>query len=270
MSKIMVFIPMYNCEKQIVRVLKQMDKKVCNYVDEIVIVNNRSTDNGEKVVSDYCDNNKINTKITLLRNDDNYNLGGSHKVAFDYAKDNDYDYIIVLHGDDQGNIHDLLPYLENKKYEEYDCFLGSRFMRGSKLGGYSRFRTFGNIVFNIIFSIALGKNISDLGSGLNMYNVSILRENFYIKYPDKLTFNCYMLLASNCYKHRIKFFPISWREDDQVSNVKMFSQACLTLGLVLNYFFKRRKYLEDEHRDKVIDRYSAIKIYSKGDKNAKK
>lgn len=270
MDKIMIFIPMYNCEKQIIRVLSQINKKVCKYVDEIVIINNRSTDNSENAAIEYFNNNNFNAKLTVLRNDGNYNLGGSHKVAFDYAIKNDYDYVIVLHGDDQGNIHDLLPYLRNGEYREYDCFLGSRFMKGSKLGGYSRFRTFGNRVYNIIFSVVLGRNISDLGSGLNMYNVSILKNNFYIKYPDKLTFNCYMLLASNCYKHRIKFFPISWREDDQVSNVKMFSQACLTLGLVLNYFFKRRKYLEDEHRDKVIDRYSAKKIYSKGDKNEKK
>ncbi len=51
-------------------------------------------------------------------------------------------------------------------------------MKKSKLLGYSKFRTFGNIVYNMIFSIALGKNIKDLGSGLNMYNTKILKDNF--------------------------------------------------------------------------------------------
>ena len=36
------------------------------------------------------------------------------KVAFNYAVKNKFDYVIVLHGDDQGNIHDLLPFLKNK------------------------------------------------------------------------------------------------------------------------------------------------------------
>lgn len=261
MDKIMLFIPMYNCEKQIVRVLSQIDNKVIKFISEIVIINNRSTDNGEKAVINYLEKNKLKTKVTLLKNDENYNLGGSHKVAFNYAIKNKYDYLIVLHGDDQGNINDLLPYLKNKEYRNYDCLLGSRFMKKSKLLGYSKFRTFGNIVYNIIFSIALGKNIKDLGSGLNMYNTKILKDNFYIKYPDKLTFNCYMLLASKSYKHKIKFFPISWREDDQVSNVKMFSQAMITLNLVINYFFKRKKFLESEHRNKIVDNYSATKVY---------
>lgn len=262
MSKIMVFIPMYNCENQITRVLKQFDKSVSKYIDEIVVINNRSTDNGEQKVIDFAKKNK-QLNITLLRNDDNYNLGGSHKVAFDYAQNNNYDYLIVLHGDDQGNIKDIVPYLKDKTYEKYDCMLGSRFMKNSKLDGYSGFRTFGNKVYNIIFSIALNKKISDLGSGLNMYNTKILKDKYYLKYPDRLTFNCYMLLATKSYKQNIKFFPISWREDDQVSNVKMFSQAINTLGIALKYLFKKQKYLENEHREKIIENYTAKTIYSK-------
>ena len=83
-EKILVFIPGYNCEKQIIRVLKQFDEKVLKYIDGIIYVNNRSTDNTEKVVLDYKKENK-DFPIKILRNDENYNLGGSHKVAFNYA-----------------------------------------------------------------------------------------------------------------------------------------------------------------------------------------
>ena len=270
MDKIMVFIPMYNCEKQIVRVLEQFNENVCKYVDEIVIINNRSTDKGEKNAIKFLKKMQLNIKKTVLRNNDNYNLGGSHKVAFDYAIKNHYNYLIVLHGDDQGNINDLVPFLESKEYKKYDCFLGSRFMKGSKLKGYSKFRTFGNRVYNIIFSIMLFKNISDLGSGLNVYDVDCLKNKYYLKYPDRLTFNCYMLLASNYFKQKIKFFPITWREDDQISNVKMMSQAFTTLGLVFKYFIFRGKYLEKDHRSKIIENYEAKVIYeSSGEVNEK-
>lgn len=267
MDKIMVFIPMYNCKKQIVRVLDQFDKEILKYVSNIVIVNNRSTDDGENVVLDYIEKSKFKDKIILLRNDKNYNLGGSHKVAFNYAFKNNFDYLIVLHGDDQGNIKDILPYLKNKEYKKHDCLLGSRFMKNSKLLGYSKFRTFGNKVYNIIFSIALRKKISDLGSGLNMYNVKILN-GFYEKYADRLTFNCYMLLASKAYNHNCLFFPITWREDDQVSNVKMFSQALITLKIALKYLFVGKKYLESEHREVIVKKYTAKVIYN-GGKNEK-
>lgn len=42
-------------------------------------------------------------------------------------------------------------------------------------------------------------------------------------------FNYVMILASHYYKHDIIFYPVSWREDDQVSNVKMVNQAVTVL-----------------------------------------
>ena len=42
-EKILVFIPMYNCEKQIVRVLDQLNGEIKKYISEAIIVNNRST-----------------------------------------------------------------------------------------------------------------------------------------------------------------------------------------------------------------------------------
>ena len=54
MNKIMVFIPMYNCEKQITRVLKQFDNKVSKYINEIVVINNLSTDKSEEKVLEYA------------------------------------------------------------------------------------------------------------------------------------------------------------------------------------------------------------------------
>lgn len=260
MDKILVFIPMYNCEKQIKRVLEKLVEKDRKWITEVIVINNRSTDNGEEVVKDFINKNKEKLTIKLIRNDENYGLGGSHKVGFKYAIKNGFDYVIVLHGDDQGNINDIEEVINKKEYKKHDCMLGSRFEKESKLIGYSKFRILGNRVFNIIFSIGLLKRITDLGSGLNMYNVSMLKNEYYLKYPDNLTFNCYMLLAAKEYKQDIKFFPITWREEDQVSNVKMFSQAKNTLKLIVTYAVKRKKFLEKEHRDKIFEEYKGEEI----------
>ena len=261
MDKILLFIPMYNCEKQIRRVLDQLTPQVCRLLSEVIVVNNRSTDNGEKAVREYLDTHEKSVKISLLRNQDNYGLGGSHKVAFRYAKEHGFDYVIVLHGDDQGDISNIVPYLESGEYRSYDCFLGARFMKGSRLEGYSKFRTFGNIVYNLLFSIVCGKWITDLGSGLNLYRVSILESDFYLKYKDNLMFNYCMILGSTYYRHRIKFFPIIWREDDQVSNVKMVNQAVVVLKLLGSYLLHRKQFVVGEHRDKVVESYDAVVVY---------
>ena len=260
-DKILLFIPGYNCERQITRVLDQVDSKILKYINEIIVINNRSTDNTEKAVLEYK-KKKNTSKIHLLRNDDNYNLGGSHKVAFDYAMANGYDYIIVLHGDDQGNIHDLQPLLESKKYRKYDALLGARFMKGSRLEGYSRFRTFGNRVYNILFSIVTHRRIYDLGSGLNMYKVDSLKSKYYYRFPDKLTFNYCMVLAIQHYGQKVRFFPISWRESDQTSNVKLANQAFNVLGMLGKYMINH-KFIEGELRDKIIDTYTCKEINAK-------
>ena len=130
-DKVLLFIPGYNCEKQIIRVLNQIDEDVQKYINKIIFINNRSTDNTEKAVLNYKKEHP-NLPLSVLRNDDNYNLGGSHKVAFDYGINNEFDYVIVLHGDDQGNIKDLLPILESGEYKKYDCMLGARCMKCSR------------------------------------------------------------------------------------------------------------------------------------------
>ena len=266
-EKILLFIPMYNCEKQIIRVLDQIDEKISEYIAETIVVDNRSTDRSQEKVINYIKNNK-NKNIKLFLNTENYNLGGSHKVAFNYAAKNNFDYVIVLHGDDQGNLSDFLPILKEEIYKKYDCCLGARFMKSSKLIGYSSIRIWGNYIFNWLFSLVTKEKVYDLGSGLNMYNIKIFKDKFYcLKYPDNLTFNCYMLLASDYYKQKINFFPISWREEDQVSNVKMISQAIQTLSLIIKYFFLREKYLNLEHRKKTIEIYDTKEITFENEKN---
>lgn len=268
-DRILIFIPMYNCEKQIVRVLDQFHGEICDFISEVIIVNNRSTDQGEDAVIRRLGQKAYPFPVKLLRNKENYGLGGSHKVAFDYAVRGDFDYVIVLHGDDQGCIQDFLPILRRKEYRKYDCCLGSRFSRQSRLEGYSRFRTFGNRIYNLIFSAAIGKRICDLGAGLNMYSVKALRSGYYHQYPDNLMFNCFMLFAMDAYGQTYRFIPISWREDDQVSNVKMVTQALKTFAIAVKYFGGRRKFLEKDHREKQIRFYRGDLIFEGGKKDVR-
>ena len=260
--KNLLFIPMYNCEKQITRVLAQLTNEVCKFISEVIIINNRSTDNGEKAVIDFLNEHEMAVKVSLLRNDENYGLGGSHKVAFMYAVDKGFDYVIVLHGDDQGRIADFVPVLRSKKYSGYDCVLGARFMKGSKLFGYSKLRIWGNYGFNLLFSLALRKKIYDLGSGLNMYKVSTLESRYYFKYPDTLYFNDLMIIASRHRRQKMLFYPISWREEDQVSNNKLISFSVALCRMLAMYLIYRDKYMKSEMRNKKIKNYSAQTIFS--------
>lgn len=257
-EKMLLFIPAYNCEKQISRVLNQLDSNVLAYFGEVLVVNNRSTDHTEEAVLKFMDEHP-DKPVRLMRNTENYGLGGSQKMAFHYAVRHGYDYVCMLHGDDQGNIRDFLPMLAKSIYAKHDCVLGARFMRGSKLEGYSKFRTFGNIVYDFIFAFVTKQRIFDLGSGLNMYKTSMLKDGFFDKFPDNLMFNYMMILASHYYKHDIIFYPVSWREEDQVSNVKMVSQAFNVLKMAFSYLLDH-EYIHGEFREKIYDDYTCEQI----------
>ncbi|MFQ9615653.1 MAG: hypothetical protein ACLRY8_09585, partial [Clostridium butyricum] len=59
------------------------------------------------------------------------------------------------------------------------------------------------------------------------------------------------------YNHNINFFPISWKEEDQVSNVKMFSQAINVLGMLLKYTLNSDKFIKSELREELRNEYDA-------------
>ncbi len=257
MPKILLFIPMYNCQKQISRVLDQLGAEAGAWFDEAIIVNNRSTDGGEQAVIERLARGDLPCRASLLRNRENYGLGGSHKVAFAYAMEHGFDYVVVLHGDDQGHLEDLLPVLASGAYLKYDCCLGARFMRGSRLEGYSRFRTFGNVVYNLLFSAVTGRRVYDLGSGLNLYRVASLGKRYYQAFCDNLQFNYCMVLALSYLRQKALFFPIRWSEDDQVSNVKLTRQAVNVIKLLGRYVVSPRRFMASELRETPRESYQA-------------
>jgi len=200
--------------------------------------------------------------VTVVQNLMNLNLGGSHKVAFQYAIDHGFDLVVVLHGDDQADVQDVLPVLETiTKDSEIDCWLGSRFMRDSKRTGYAALRTIGNIVFNALFSFVTRAWISDLGSGLNVFRVRALQKAQWLGFRNNLTFNYFMTLAYAKWRWNCIFFPISWRETDQVSNVRAFRQMREMVTMLFKYVFDEGWIFEKNHTGFEGDVYGANVVF---------
>lgn len=241
MQKILLSIPIYNCENQILRVLESL-KNCSNVFDEIILFDNGSTDNTLKNTLKYISKNqKKNDEYKLFQNENNINLGGSHMNIFDYFLSNDFDYLLVLHGDDQGDINDFLNfYHSSHKNYEFEWIKFSRFMKQSKLIGYSKIKTFGNKFFNFIFSIISLKKIYDIGSGLDLYSKKFISLCPYHNFPKDLTFDYYMTLFG-IENNSIKFLPQLWKEFDQISNVRIVKQTLTLLKIFTNYFLFRIK-----------------------------
>jgi len=234
----MIFIPAYNCETQLPRVIAKIDDRVQALVDEVVVIENRSTDGTLAAATAAIAT--LGIKATVLQNNENYSLGGSIKNAFLYAMDHDYDRLIVLHGDDQADIRDLLPVLENESMTAKDLVIGARFHPESKLYGYSTVRKLGNRVLNGAFALVARRRVYDLIAGLNIFRVGFFSDRVFLNFPNNLTFDAHVLLYAFNRKAAIAYVPVTWREEDQVSNAKTVKQALIILRLLGRYVLRGR------------------------------
>lgn len=219
-SKVLLAIPSYRCEKQVTRVLDEIDDRLASRIAEIAVIDNGSPDNTLGVALDYKKNGRLKN-LHVYKNNNNYNLGGTHKVAFLRAKKLGLTHVAILHGDNQAKsdeLNNLLDYAE--QHPDTQTILGSRFSKGSHLIGYSWQRIMGNKVLNVAYTLLTGRRCEDLGSGLNLFAVQDLDSNTYLNFADKLTFNYELLLDLIKRKVRFAYVPITWREEDQVSNAR--------------------------------------------------
>ena len=233
--KYLLVIPTYNCGKQIGRLLENSASAVNDNFDELLIIDNCSSDETIKIVISSIDKIKIKTKV--IQNNENISLGGSLKTGFLYASERAFDYVAVMHGDDQADLYDMLPMLKQLEYKKVDLAIGARFHHQSNLIGYSKFRKIGNRLLNLYCIICTRKKIDDLIAGLNVFRVSKLDLKQLLTYPDDLTFDVHVLLRAIHLKQNIEFFPITWTEEDQISNAKVVRQAIVILGLFTKYVF---------------------------------
>jgi glycosyltransferase involved in cell wall biosynthesis len=260
MKKLLVAVPAYNCSNQILRVMDQFIRLRNDLFSELLVIDNCSEDDtAEKVLK----KTKMNQRrpITLMKNIENFGLGGTHKVAFDYCLKKKYDGVVILHGDDQGSLADIVPFLINDNFH-FDCLLGSRFMKGSNVNGYSFIRCLGNYAFNFLYSLITFNRITDMGSGLNYYSINLICSDVHKNMPDDLTFNNAYLLALIALKKKIKFIPISWREEDQISNAKLWSQSLNLLKYLLMFIFKRSNLVYSDLRKNKIKNYDSELLIS--------
>ena len=241
-ERLLLFIPAYRCEAQLPRVIAQLDGPMAEWVTELLVVDNQSPD-GTVAAARAALGALDGLRWTILRNDANYGLGGSHKVAIAYGQEHGFETLVVLHGDDQARVDDLVPLLRAGAHGGLDALLGARFARGATLQGYSRVRTVGNHVYNALFSLASRRRFFDLGSGLNLFRLEAFADGAHRRFADDLTFNYHLCLHMAARGWRIRFFPILWRETDQRSNVKLAEQGRRTFGLLGRFVRDREAFL---------------------------
>ena len=87
----------------------------------------------------------------------------------------------------------------------------------------------------------------------------MFNDNKYLNFPDNLTFNYFLTLYMSKMNFNLVYFPISWREEDQISNVKIFKQTFELLKILFLFVFNYKK-LFNRKRDRENFNYEEIKL----------
>ncbi len=177
--KVLVIIPAYNEEKNIVKTVEQIkNTKLRGYTLDYVVINDGSRDNTKKVLEE--------NNINFIDLPFNLGIGGAVQTGYKYAYYNNYDVAIQFDGDGQHNasyIKDLIT--EIKKGN--NIVIGSRFVKELSKFKSTRIRRVGINFLSWLINIVTNKKIYDPTSGFRAADKEIIElfaNNYPIDYPE--------------------------------------------------------------------------------------
>ena len=252
--KIVVGIPCYNCEGQISRALTEIDSVLAQnpQIEAVYIIDNQSPDATIQNAINSIKTLQHRSLFSVYRNVTNVGLGGTHKVAFNLAKQNNFSHLMIFHGDHQASAFDITNLLAESKLSFNITTLGARFINLSLLNGYSAIRIVGNIGLNFLYTLATFKKIYDLGSGLNLFRIQDFDFDEVKYFDNGFTFNMDLLLNIIERKIEFKYVPISWSTTDQISNAHALKVGIKTLIKLLNWLINKKAKSSANYQTELI------------------
>jgi len=161
-----VIIPTYNNAATLAGVIKD----VGIYSNDIIVVNDGSTDNTVEVVKNF-------PSVQFISYPKNVGKGWALRKAFKYAVEKGYNYAITIDSDGQHFAKDLPLFLQKLQEFPNAIIIGARNMDQESVPGGS---SFGNKFSNFWFKAETGKSSPDTQSGYRLYPLQALKNMRFI------------------------------------------------------------------------------------------
>ncbi len=159
--KVLIIIPAYNEEANIVRVTDRLISEFPQF--DYVIVNDGSRDRTAQICREHGYN--------LLDHPVNLGLAGAIRTGMKYALKNGYDAALQFDGDGQHR-PEYIEEMARRIEEGYDIVIGSRFLTEKK---DASMRMIGSRLIRRIVRLSCGADIHDPTSGMRMYGKRMIR-----------------------------------------------------------------------------------------------
>ena len=206
--KICVLIPTYNNEKTLRRVIDG----VLEYTQNIIIVNDGSTDSTSEILKTY-------PQLTVLNLPENKGKGNALKIGFRKARDLGFHHTITIDSDGQHYSDDIAVFVEALLAENEDVLLiGNRNMSQD---GIPKKSSFGNRFSNFWFWFETGIKLEDTQSGYRLYPLNKIPKKYF---TPKFEFEIEIIVRTAWKNIPVKNVPVKVLYDpaERVSHFRPF------------------------------------------------
>jgi len=244
-KRTLIFIPAYNHKKTIIPTIKRIPESIFQEASEILVADDASQDNTTEIVKKYIADNKKNKKdknlkkLKVIKHEKNKGYGGNQKWAYQYAIANDFDIVVMLHGDSQYAPEKLPDLIEPIKNGKADFVFGSRMTGKPLAGGMPLYKFLGNKFLTFLENIVLKTKLSEFHSGYRAYSLSALREiPFHLNSSD-FHFDSEIIAQLILAKKKISETPIPTFYGKEKSNVNSIRYGISILGMIVYYILHK-------------------------------
>jgi glycosyltransferase involved in cell wall biosynthesis len=232
MKKPAILIPAYNEGKYI----KDVILECCRYNNDIIVVDDGSTDNTSEILKSIKD--LSGTEVIIIAHEVNQGKGEALKTGCNYAVQNEYSGVITIDADGQHKVSEIADFLNAIQANSPDVIIGSR-LKNTK--GMPFIRLFTNLFTSWLISAIAGKKINDVQSGFRylghdvLKNIKLETKNFDTE-PE-------MLLKASWMDYKIINIPISTiYHKDFVSHVDPFKDTLKFFKLIFRSLGWKRSF----------------------------
>jgi glycosyltransferase involved in cell wall biosynthesis len=208
LKKVCVIVPTYNNHKTLNRVIDG----VLQYTNNVIVVNDGSTDNTTEIINSY-------SSIESIHLPKNKGKGNALQVGFKKAIEKGFHYAITIDSDGQHFPDDIPVFLEElAKNESNILLIGSRNMNQE---GVPKKSSFGNKFSNFWFWFETGIKLEDTQSGYRLYPLLQLPKTYF---TNKFEFEIEVIVRSAWKGTEVKNIPVKilYDPEERVTHFRPF------------------------------------------------
>ncbi len=225
-GKTIVVMPAYNAANTLKRIYDDIPHDI---VDEVIVVDDRSSDNTAEIARTL--------PVTLIVHEKNTGYGGNQKTCYREALERGADYVVMLHADYQYDARMIPAAVHLMQLGILDVVLGNRIRtrREALEGGMPWVKYFANRGLTFVENMMSGQNLGEWHSGFRAYSRQVLETVPFHLNSDNFVFDSQFLVECVHYGFRIGDVPVPVRYFDEASSISFSSSTRYALTTLTTF-----------------------------------